>query len=238
MVSQAMIILSQAVLVGCLGWMAGSLMLYYAGRFTRDSASARSLGKSNRMRFWTVEIIYALALLWLWFNRVSPLNFVNDLVLLFYFGIVWVVDQETRLIPYTISASGLVIGLVAGGFRNGIITTLVGGVVGFSLSLGLFLFGIVFIAISNRWRGKSTQEVAFGFGDVLLGGVIGLVVGWPLIVNSLLISVLLAGLFSLLYLGLKVITRSYTFGLAIPYAPFLILGALVVLYIQPVLAGS
>jgi leader peptidase (prepilin peptidase)/N-methyltransferase len=110
--------------------------------------------------------------------------------------------------------------------------------VGFCLSLGLFLFGFIFIAVTNRWRGKSTQEVAFGFGDVLLGGVIGLIVGWPLILNSLLLSVLLAGLFSFVYLGLKLVSHSYTFGLAIPYAPFLILGALVVLYIQPVLAGS
>ena len=48
-----------------------------------------------------------------------------------------------------------------------------------------------------RARGQSIDEVAFGFGDVTLAGLIGLIVGWPAVVLALLIGILAAGVFSL-----------------------------------------
>lgn len=229
--NQWAILILQVFLISCLGWAAGSAALNVALNFIRNLIGPQSHTSSSVLSFWLVHAVYLLAVLWLWFSKASLSGFVNDLVILLYFGVVWIIDQRTRLIPNTLSLTGLLVGLASGTFRNGLSVTLVGGLVGFSLCLALYLFGIVFTTLANRWRKKELQEVAFGAADVLLGGVIGLVVGWPLVVNSLLVSVLLAGLFSILYLAIKLLSRSYSFGLAIPYAPFMILGALYSLFL-------
>ncbi len=72
--------------------------------------------------------------------------------------------------------------------------------------------------------------MAFGFGDVTLAGLIGLVVGWPAVVLALLVGILAAGVFSLGYLLVMLARRRYTAFTAIPYGPFLILGASLVFY--------
>ncbi len=89
----------------------------------------------------------------------------------------------------------------------------------------LYLLGDVFAKSLARARGRSLDEVAFGFGDVTLAGLIGLIVGWPAVVLALLVGILTAGLFSLGYLIMMLARRRYTAFTPIPYGPFLILGA-------------
>jgi len=99
--------------------------------------------------------------------------------------------------------------------------------------LALFLLGGLFAAVLGRLRGKPINEVAFGFGDVLLGGVIGLMVGWPDIFRSLLITIFSAGMFSLIYVLAMLIQSRYRIGSTLPYAPFLILGAIAAIFVFP-----
>jgi leader peptidase (prepilin peptidase)/N-methyltransferase len=69
-----------------------------------------------------------------------------------------------------------------------------------------------------------------GFGDVNLSGVIGLMLGWPLILFGLLVAILLGGVFSALYVGFMLARKKYQAFSAIPYAPFLILSVIYVFY--------
>jgi len=71
-----------------------------------------------------------------------------------------------------------------------------------------------------------------GFGDVNLTGVLGLMLGWPNVVIALFISVLSAGAVGAgLMLG-KIFSRKYrSFMQAMPYGPFLLLGAFLILYL-------
>jgi leader peptidase (prepilin peptidase)/N-methyltransferase len=72
--------------------------------------------------------------------------------------------------------------------------------------------------------------VALGFGDVNLAGVIGLMLGWPLIVFGLLFAILLGGAFSLLFVVFMMSRKKYEAFSAIPYAPFLVLSVIYVFY--------
>jgi len=72
------------------------------------------------------------------------------------------------------------------------------------------------------------EEVAFGFGDVVLAGVIGLAVGYPGITLALLLGIFAGGLFSLGFILVMVLRRRYEAFMPIPYSPFLILGGMVV----------
>jgi leader peptidase (prepilin peptidase)/N-methyltransferase len=69
---------------------------------------------------------------------------------------------------------------------------------------------------------------ALGFGDVKLALFMGLLVGWPYIVQAVFYGVLLAGVASIV-----VIIRNRSLKGTIAYGPYLAAGALIVLYLLP-----
>src|SRR3990172_2869136 len=62
---------------------------------------------------------------------------------------------------------------------RGPVKVLLGGAAGFLILWLMYLLGLAFSRWMSRRRGTPLEEVAFGFGDVMLGGLIGLVVGRP-----------------------------------------------------------
>lgn len=108
---------------------------------------------------------------------------------------------------------------------------LLGGLLGFGLLYLVYLAGELFVKVLSRIRGKPINAVAFGFGDVRLGGFIGLVLGFPEVLSALFIAVLLGGLAGLAYWFVQaVILRRYSLFTAIPYGPFLVIGAMIVMF--------
>jgi leader peptidase (prepilin peptidase)/N-methyltransferase len=74
------------------------------------------------------------------------------------------------------------------------------------------------------------NDEALGFGDVILGGILGLLLGWPAIIAGLFFAILLAGGVSIIYLILTLVTRKYKAFTFIPYGPFMIAGASVLIF--------
>jgi leader peptidase (prepilin peptidase)/N-methyltransferase len=101
----------------------------------------------------------------------------------------------------------------------------------------LYYFGDLFARWLARRRGQTLDEVALGFGDVNLSGVLGLMLGWPGIIVGLILAIFLGGIFSLLYLLGKIITRRYRTFMAIPYGPFLVASAILLLFFAPSIQG-
>lgn len=91
--------------------------------------------------------------------------------------------------------------------------------------LGSVVMGIViggfFTLLIIITRGKG-----MGGGDVKLGALIGLALGFPASLVALMISFLSGALFSLLL----IFTGKKHFGQSIPFGPFLVLGSLVALF--------
>lgn len=170
------------------------------------------------------------ALLYLWMSPPKLLGFYAGLILLTYFGVVLVIDLEHRLILHPTSWFGAALGLGIGTLAHGIVSTLIGGAFGYLLMLGLYYLGVAFRRFLSRRRGVEIEEEALGFGDVNLAGVLGLALGWPLIWIGLLFGVLAGGVISLLLVLGMLALRRYRAFTAIPYAPFLILGAVLILY--------
>jgi prepilin signal peptidase PulO-like enzyme (type II secretory pathway) len=179
------------------------------------------------LRTWVVEIFFILASLWM--SRYPPANlgYWLGILLLAYFGVVVLMDLEYRL-----SILGAVLGFLVGLVYVGWWRSLLGGVVGFGLMWLLYQLGVLIIKLVKRRSGPLTDEVALGFGDVNLSGVLGLILGWPAILVGLFVAVLIGGLVSLLYLLFKVLTRQYQALMALPYGPFLIIGAGVLIYFR------
>jgi len=98
----------------------------------------------------------------------------------------------------------------------------------------IYLLGVLFARVMARLRGRPINEVAFGAGDVKLALFIGLVTGLPGVIFALVIGIFLGGLFAGAYLlWMVLVRRRYSAFTAIPYGPFLVVGALVMMLYGP-----
>lgn len=194
--------------------------------------ACRACGKAREIRVWVVQILAAVVtpVLWLMPVLTERLGFWVSLLLMAYFAVVVVIDIEHRLILHPVSLFGAVLGLVIGVWRHGWLETIAGGVAGFLIMLALFWLGGVFARGIAKMRGQELDEVALGFGDVNLSGILGLLLGWPGILAGLVAAILFGGLGSIIVLARMVIMRKYQAFVAIPYAPYLVLAAVLLLF--------
>jgi leader peptidase (prepilin peptidase)/N-methyltransferase len=168
--------------------------------------------------------------LFFWHYPSFRLGYWVGLLLLVYMGVVAVIDLEYRVVLFPVSIVGAVAGLALGIWLRGAWVTVLGGLAGFGVMFGLYYLGDLFARWMARMRGKVLDEVALGFGDVMLSGVLGLILGWPGIVAGLVLAILLGGVVSMVYIVYRMIRHSYQPFIAIPYAPFLIIGTILLLY--------
>lgn len=240
------------ILIACLGFIAGWAINYAADvlpitrRFSRPTCvqcshptawqdyilfkSCPECGRRVLLRRFVVLFLCTLGTVYFWINPSTRLGFAAGWVTAAYFLLVFIIDVEYRLVLHPTSIAGAAVGLGVGTWLHGFWTTLLGGLAGFGIMLALYYLGELFARWMARRRGQELDEVALGFGDVNLSGILGLFLGWPGIIAGLVLAILLGGLFSILYLGYHLIKRSYQPFTAVPYAPFLILGAAYLLY--------
>jgi leader peptidase (prepilin peptidase)/N-methyltransferase len=151
-------------------------------------------------------------------------------ITLFYFSmfiVIFVIDLEHHLIlnkvvfPCAVTAIIISIFLpmleispslaIAGHFydlggASGIVSCLLGGVVGF----------VIFLLLSIITRG------GMGDGDIKMVGLIGLMVGYPLIFVPIILAIVLGGIVALVLILFKLKSRKQS----IAFGPFLAIGAM------------
>jgi len=189
-------------------------------------------GKRASTRSIIVLILTVAVCVLLKYFPFAGLGFWATLPILLLLGVILVIDIEHRLVLIETSILGFVLFLIYGIILFGLKTTLLGGLAGFLIMLVFFIFGLVFTKVVGRIRHKEIDEVAFGFGDVSAGTIIGLLCGWPVVVGAIIIAILAFGAYSLIYIIILLITKKYSaFSSALPFAPFLILGLIVIYYL-------
>lgn len=206
-------------------------------------------------RTWVVELVFVIAALLTWYYPSQILGFWLGMVVLVFFGVIVVIDMEHRAILQQVSLVGAVLGVVVGvlcfgtdllstvdlgegpfltlqphTLPYGIVKTAIGGIAGFGIMLLFFFTGNLFARTLGKLRGEVVEEEALGYGDVYLSGILGLMLTWDRIIFALFFGVLIGGVFSLLYLIVKTLMRKYQLFTAIPYGPFLVAGAVVILF--------
>jgi leader peptidase (prepilin peptidase)/N-methyltransferase len=210
--------------------------------------ACRSCGKRRFVRTWLVQVLTTASFAYFWLFPSKALGVPLGMVVLVYFGIITVIDLEHRLILHSTSIAGAVIGLIAGVYLNSRINDnglLLG--LGMSLLGGLFGFGVMFLfyqlgAVLARYRVRKLQaagqaddeEEALGGGDVFLLGVLGLMLGWPIIWDTLLLGILLGGAVSLIFVIFLLVRRQYSSEALmtfIPYGPYFIASAFFKLFL-------
>ncbi|MBI3159355.1 MAG: prepilin peptidase [Chloroflexi bacterium] len=196
-------------------------------------------GRNWRVRHLFVLLIYSAFFAALgWWNGPVKLPLVMTTCLVVYMGVITVLDLEYKVILFPTVWLGAAIGLVGGVLLHGVADTLFGGLAGFVSMYLLYILGASLVNFMAKRRGEEISEVALGFGDVNLAGILGLWLGWPGILAGLYFAVLAGGIGSLAFVVVKSLRGGYSPYTAIPYGPFLVMAMAWFLIFRPALMGN
>jgi len=192
-------------------WQWLSLPAYLVGR-----AKCPQCGAPIRLRHPLVEIGLAVAYAYLWIVLGPSVKLAFYLLYTIAFAIILVTDIERRLIPNAVTFPAIAIALIAS-FALPDTTwwsTLIGGGIGFFFFLLAYIIGTSIFG-----------PLALGQGDITLALLVGLITGFPLVIEALIVTIFAGAIIS----GILLITRVRSLRDPIPYGPFLIVGAAVAL---------
>lgn len=182
-------------------------------------------------RVFIVLILSILAAILVGNFPLAGINFWLTIPIIIFLGIILVIDFEHHAVLIETSIIGLILFLVYGFYIQGFLVTAIGGAAGFLIMLLIYYFGIFFSRTMGKVRKEESSEPGMGFGDVYVGAFLGLFTGWPWIIGAIIIAIIISGVYSFVYLMVKAIRKDYQTYTTIPYAPFLIFGAIAVYYL-------
>ncbi len=202
-----------------------------------------SCGHSRGVRPWLVQVVMLAVSVYTWFKP-HYMGYALGMLLLTYFAVVVVIDLEHRLILHPTSIVGALLALGIGLWMHGVLGTLLGGLGGFAIMLALYYLGVLF----SRYRARRLQaaghpadeEEALGAGDVILAGILGLVLGWPIIWFALLLGILLGGFVGIVLLVAMLVRGMYgkqALMVFMPYGPYFIMSAFFILFLPNWIVG-
>jgi len=182
-------------------------------------------------RYWVVLIAGVAGSVLLAFFPLPPFTYWESLPLVVFLALVAIIDIEYRAVLIETDIVGAVLGIIYGLILHGPVEMIIGGLAGAAIMTGFYFLGMAFNKIVGKIRQEEITEVALGLGDVFVCGYLGFVMGWPHVIGMVILTIVLGGVFALGYILVKLIGHRYSAFSAIPYVPFLILGALIMFYL-------
>ena len=128
------------------------------------------------------------------------------------------IDFSHQIIPDIISMPGMLIGLVFQVIKGTFMTGLIGLIFGGGLILLIRVIG-----------GRVYKKEVMGLGDVYLAAMIGAFVGFPFIIPAIFMGALIGSILGIIY----IISTHQSGESPIPFGPFLSIGGILVIILQP-----
>jgi leader peptidase (prepilin peptidase)/N-methyltransferase len=191
-----------------------------------------SLGRLLTVRSLIVTLLIVAISIYLWNREATTVLAIVHVFYIALFTLIAVIDIEHRLILTVLMIPAFVIALIeitlSGRITVG--NAMIGYAVAQLVQLSFYIFGALYLTIINARSNEPIREVAFGFGDVTLATFCGMVVGFPEVINMLVLMVLIGGTMGFVYLVIRlIITRRYQRNMVIPYGPAIVAAAALLL---------
>jgi leader peptidase (prepilin peptidase)/N-methyltransferase len=158
--------------------------------------------------------------------------------------LITVIDLEHRLILFVVIIPGCLLALLGSALtgRLPFQDYLLGGLLGFGVFFVMYLGGILFSVAIAGARGEPLDEVAFGYGDVMLATLAGFILGWQALIFAMFITVFAGAGGAIVFLVLRLVRKGeYEMFTALPYGQYIVLGTLIMMLwsvpIQALLQG-
>ncbi|MAF13474.1 MAG: prepilin peptidase [Parcubacteria group bacterium] len=172
-------------------------------------ARCRQCDKKISWQYLVIEIATALIFVLLYFNFGLSFKFFSYVVFVSFLIIIFVYDLKHYLILDKVSLPAMVVAFVA---------NLILGLSLFNLIIGALIGGGFFAAQYFISKGKWV-----GGGDIRLGILMGLILGWQLLLVALFLAYLIGAIFGLSLIALNKKKMSSQ----VPFGPFLTVATLV-----------
>lgn len=148
--------------------------------------------------------------------------------------LITVIDIEHKLILFIVVIPSAVLALLNAVVFPEVVSSpqnaFAGAVAGFVPFFILYQGGFLFTYILGQARGEKIDTVAFGYGDVMLMTLSGLILGLDRTIIALFITVFLGAMGAIGYMLLRaLIGRRYSLFTAIPYGPYIVAAFIIML---------
>lgn len=143
------------------------------------------------------------------------------------FGVIFIYDLKNKLVPTNFTLILILVGLAFAAYRAYYFNHFYGGM---STLFWLDIFSGILIALPFILIYYFSNKKGVGFGDILIYLGVGYLSGFVYGVSILLLSIWIAAAFSLILLLKK--PKKYNRKSQIPFAPFIILATLLVMFLQ------
>lgn len=186
----------------------------------------RSCAERISVRYFTVELLMAVLAVALFYQFGLGLAFTFGFILIAALIVISFIDLDVRIVPDVISLPGIVTGLLFSVLSRYLIDDPFEIVPNpLSALIGVLAGGGFLLAVAWIYE-RLTGVEGMGGGDIKLLAMIGAFLGWPSIPLTLFFSSLGGSVIGLSLMLAKGVNRKY----ALPFAPFLCLGALLYLF--------
>ena len=180
-------------------------------------------------------------------TNVGTLQLIFWLIYMAIFALVVVIDIEHKLILFVVIIPSAILAIVDA-FLTTVLpdsfgmkppdlpASLLGGALGFLMFFMLYNGGALFTYVLGKMRGEKINEVAFGYGDVMMATVSGLILGWGPFIIAIIVIIFLGAFGAAIYLiSRRLLGQRYSAYTALPYGPYIVAGTiLMLLYRVPV----
>ena len=164
---------------------------------------------------------------------VDTLQLLFFLIYMALFVLITVIDLEHRLILFVVIIPSYAVALldaVTTSFRPDLGQALLGAALGFGLFFLVYLGGFLFAKIMGRMQGREITEVAFGYGDVMLITLSGLILGAGPLLLTMFITVFLGAGGAILYLAVRRIRGKHVSAFTpLPYGQYIVIATVIML---------
>lgn len=153
-------------------------------------------------------------------------------------SLITVIDIEHKLILFVVIIPFAVIALldsllgefISGFYDPSLGEALIGGVVGFVVFFIFYNGGFLFTYVLGKIRNQEIDEIAFGYGDVMLATVSGLILGWKALVPAMFLTVILGAVVALIFILTRTLFgEKYSAFTALPYGPNIVAATILTL---------
>lgn len=169
--------------------------------------------------------------------HMNPAQSILWMIYLALFILVIVIDMEHRLILYSVMIPMALLAMTDAAWSHVFIAephiweALLGGALGFTVFFVVYLGGFLYVRISSMLRSTPSDAVAFGFGDVILSFVAGLILGWRWMIFAVLIALILGAMGAMLYvIGQGILRKRNAWLTPMPFGPYIVASTMLLLY--------
>ncbi len=184
--------------------------------------NCKSCGSGISSQYWMVEISTAILFALVWMQGFPLFETLISLILVSLLVVISTYDIRHTIIPNSVVYAFIVVAFIANMMSVPIIQIVLSGLL---VALPLFLLWLV---SKGQWMGFGDVKLAIGFGFVLgiYGGLMAVMLGFIL---GAAISLILLAIPKVMWaVPLRGAPISFTMKSEVPFAPFLILGFILV----------